>query len=143
VEPLDGPEAQRLIAELDAHLQALYPPDENFLELPTADLFLVARLDGAAVGCGAVRFIDAETAEVKRMYVAPRARRAGVGRKLLDELEAFARASGAARLVLETGERQQEALALYERGGFAMIPCFGEYAASKSSRCFEKVLLEE
>jgi GNAT superfamily N-acetyltransferase len=139
-EPLDSAEARRLIGELDAHLAGLYPPEENFLSLPVADIFLIARVDGQAVGCGAVRFIDETTAEVKRMYVAPPARGAGVAWRMLSELEAFARGKGATRLVLETGERQPEAIALYERAGFTLIPCFGEYASSKSSRCFEKLL---
>ena len=137
-EALGSVDGRRLIAELDDHLRSLYPPEENFLELPHADVFLVARLDGSAVGCGAVRFIDPTTAEVKRMYVAPSARRTGVGRMILTELETFARARGATLLVLETGVRQTEAIALYERFGFTPVPCFGEYASSPSSRCFEK-----
>jgi len=140
-EPLDSSDAQRLIAELDAFLTELYPPEDNFLELPSADVFLVARDEGVAVGCGAVRFIDGTTAEIKRMYVSPAARGAGIGHRLLTDLESFAVDAGATRLVLETGERQLDALALYERFGFTVIPCFGEYAASKTSVCLEKTLL--
>jgi putative acetyltransferase len=139
-EPLDSADARRLIGELDEHLNSLYPPEDNFTELPTADAFLIARVDDVAVGCGAVRFLDAETAEVKRMYVGPLARGSGVGRQLLDELESFARERGARRLVLETGPLQPEALALYERAGFVTTPCWGEYAHGNNSICFEKQL---
>lgn len=138
-EPLESVDARRLIAELDAHLSALYPPEENFFELPIADVFLIARLDGDPVGCGAIRFLDPTTAEVKRMYVAPSARGTGVGRAILSELELFAVGRGASRLVLETGVHQPAAIAMYERAGFGLIPCFGQYATSKSSRCFEKI----
>ena len=139
-EPLDSADARRLIAELDAHLNSLYPPEDNFLELPAADLFLIARDDGDAVGCAAVRFLDARTAEVKRMYTSPRVRGTGVARRLLDELEAFARERGARRLVLETGPRQPEAITLYERSGFVVVPCWGEYADGNNSVCYEKPL---
>jgi putative acetyltransferase len=140
VEPLDGADARRLIGELDDHLNSLYPPEDNFTELPSADAFLIARVDDVAVGCGAVRFLDSSTAEVKRMYVSPVARGTGVGRRLLEDLEAFARARGAQRLVLETGPLQVEALALYESVGFVAIPCWGAYAHGQNSLCFEKPL---
>jgi putative acetyltransferase len=139
-EPLDSADARRLIGELDDHLNSLYPPEDNFTSLPVADAFLIARLDSVAVGCGAVRFIDGATAEVKRMYVAPSARGAGIGRRILDALESFARSRGAQRLVLETGPLQSEALALYHRAGFVTTPCWGEYVNGKNSICFEKQL---
>src|SRR5580765_7674906 len=119
----------------------MYPPEDNFTELPHADAFLIARDDGGeAVGCGAVRFIDETTAEVKRMYVAPSARGTGVGRRILEELEQFARAQGALRLVLETGPLQAEALALYHRAGFVTTPCWGAYIHGNNSICFQKPL---
>ncbi|MEY2460855.1 MAG: hypothetical protein QOG30_2685 [Acidimicrobiaceae bacterium] len=139
-EPLDGADARRLIGELDDHLNSLYPPEDNFTALPTADAFLIARIDDEAIGCGAVRFIDATTAEVKRMYVAPRARGAGVGREIVHALEAFARERGATRMVLETGPKQVEAIALYEHAGFEQCSCWGEYLHGNNSLCYEKVL---
>ena len=139
-EQLDSHDARRLIGELDDYLNSLYPPEDNFLDLPVADLFLVARDNGEAVACGAVRFLDPATAEVKRMYAAPRVRGTGVARRLLQQLEAFARERGAHRLVLETGPAQREAIALYERSGFRMIPCWGEYATGNNSVCYEKPL---
>ena len=116
----------------------MYPPEDNFTELPFADAFLIARNDGRAVGCGAVRFIDVGVAEVKRMYVAPEARGNGVGREIMRELETFAISRGAHRLVLETGPKQLKAIALYERFGFVVTPCWGEYVHSNSSICYAK-----
>lgn len=139
-EPLDSADARRLIDQLDAHLHSMYPPEDNFTELPTADAFLIAREDGRAVGCGAVRFIDAGVAEVKRMYVAPDARGTGVGRRIMEELEAFVRSKGAHRLVLETGPKQLAAIALYEGFGFERTDCWGEYVHSNSSVCYAKPL---
>ena len=84
--------------------------------------------------------MDNQTAEIKRMYVAPRHRGAGVGKAIVEKLEQVARELGVARIVLETGERQPQALALYEHNGFARIPSFGEYQSSPLSICMEKVL---
>ena len=148
-EPLDGPESRRLLGDLDEYLNSLYRPEENFLDLPAGDVtndrgtFLVARADGVAVGCGAVRRISPTTGEVKRMFVAPAARGRGVGGRLLAALEQWAAAAGITQLVLEAGDRQSEAIRLYERAGFVAIPCFGEYADAVLSRCFEKVITHE
>jgi GNAT superfamily N-acetyltransferase len=146
VEPVDSVDARRLVAELDSYLTDLYPPDENFTELPAEDTtagrgaFLVLRLSGEAVACGAVRLLSPSVAEIKRMYVVPSARRRGLSRALLAELETQARRLGPTSIIVETGVRQAEALRLYESAGYARIPCFGEYAASRSSICFEKPL---
>jgi GNAT superfamily N-acetyltransferase len=99
---------------------------------------VIAKADGLAVGCGAFRMLDEVTAEVKRMYVDPAVRGRGVGREILDHLESAAHALGARRLVLETGTLQAEAISLYRRAGFKPIDCFGEYATSPTSLCFEK-----
>ena len=145
-EPLDAPESRGLLRALDDYLNGLYRPEENFLDLPADDVtggrgaFLVARQDGVAVGCGAVRRISPTTAEIKRMFVTSSARGGGVGGRILAELEAWARSAGMTRLVLEAGDRQEEAIRLYERSGFVAIPCFGEYAEASLSRCYEKVL---
>ena len=80
-----------------------------------------------------MRRIEPGVAEIKRMYVDPSARGRGVGRQILDALEAEARRLGARRIVLETGPRQPEAIALYARAGFAEIPLFGEYSIAASA----------
>lgn len=144
-EPFDSDDARRLVAELDAGLAQLYPPAQRFgpnLRPEHLDagrgLFLVARRDGRAVACGAFRLGDAGTAEVKRMYVQPDQRGRGTGRALLESLEAAARAKGVSRLVLETGIHQHAAIALYRAAGYVEVDCWGEYASSPTSVCFEK-----
>ena len=148
-EPFDSPDAKRLIAALDAALSELYPPEQRFgPNLKAQHLagglgtFLVARDGGRAVGCGAIRLIDPRTAEVKRMYVEPEHRGKGVARAVLARLDAAARRLGARRLVLETGTHSPEALALYRGAGFTQIDCWGEYATSPTSLCFEKSLTD-
>jgi len=139
-----------LIASLDAELSALYPePGANHFQLDPEEIadgrgtFLVVYRGETPVGCGALRLLDAETAELKRMYVSRPARGKGLGRRILAALEAEARALGVRRLVLETGVRQAAALALYRSTGFHPIPLFGEYCLSpETSVCLGKDLLE-
>jgi putative acetyltransferase len=103
--------------------------------------FVIAYLDGVAAGCGAVRRIDASTAELKRMYVVPGVRGHGVGKTIVESLEHEARQLGVARVVLETGTRLAAAISLYRRMGYAPIPLFGEYLSSPdTSLCFGKSL---
>ena len=146
-EPFDSPDVRRLIAALDAELGALYPPAQRFGPNFNATqieggrgTFLVAREGGAAIGCGAIRLLDADTAEVKRMYVDTDRRGTGTGRAVLEGLEAAARDLGVRRLVLETGVHQHAALGLYRRAGFTEVDCWGEYASAPTSVCYEKNL---
>ena len=145
VEPFDSPEARRLITALDEHLASRYAPEQRFgpnlkPEQIAAGLgtFVIARADGRVVGCGALRKLDPESAEVKRMYVAPELRGRGVAKKILEHLEVVGRELGVHRLVLETGIYQAEAIALYQGAGFEPVRCWGEYAESVTSVCFEK-----
>jgi putative acetyltransferase len=147
-ESFDSDDARRLIAALDAGLAELYPPEQRFGPNLKAEhlegglgTFVVARDKGRAVGCGAIRLIDPITAEAKRMYVEPNQRGKGVGRAVLASLEAAARQLGVRRLVLETGIYQDAALSLYRRAGFTRLDCWGEYASSPTSICFEKQLV--
>lgn len=101
--------------------------------------FVVAHLAGRAVACGALRPLpggDPAIAEVKRMYTAPEARGRGVARALLRHLVATARELGYRQVVLETGTRQPEAIALYLREGWAPLAPYGEYCGEHMSRCF-------
>jgi putative acetyltransferase len=144
-EPFDSPDARRLISALDTHLASRYSPDERFgPNLKPEHLaqglgaFVIARADGRAVGCGAVRRLDERTVEVKRMYVEQEMRGRGIAKEILEHLESAARAIGASRAVLETGIYQDEAIGLYRRAGFSQIDCFGDYANVPTSVCFEK-----
>jgi GNAT superfamily N-acetyltransferase len=147
VEPFDSPDARRLVGALDEHLASRYAPEQRFGPhlkaehvAPGVGTFVIARADGQAVGCGALRRRDASTVEVKRMYVEPEMRGRGVASGILDHLEAAARSMGAERLVLETGIYQEEAIGLYRGAGFKAIDCFEEYAGVPTSVCFEKPL---
>jgi putative acetyltransferase len=142
--------ARALIEARHAELTALYADtrEADFVDLPSRDLvhgagvFLVARLDGRPVGCGALRRLGDDQGEIKRMYVVPDARRQGVGRAVLTALEAEARQLGIAALILETGERQPEAIALYRSAGFERCPCWGDYLDSPLAVCLAKPLVE-
>ena len=160
-EPFDGPDGTALVAALMADLDERYagrrhrrrrrprdggarsPCGPNRSRRPRGS-FLVARLDGEPVGCGAVRRMiggAADVAEIKRMYTVP----AGQAprrqpRAAARALEAEAAALGFRRLQLETGLRQPEAIALYEAEGYHRIPSFGQYEGDELSVCFAKDL---
>jgi putative acetyltransferase len=156
-EALTSAIAASLIADLNRDLSADYPePGTTHFRLDPNEvsagngIFVVARWKGRPVGCGALRCIrDPEltrelgprVGELKRMYVARDLRGKGIGRALLDRLEAEAINLGLDRLVLETGIRSPEALALYRGAGFTGIPAYGEYLASPTtSVCLAKPL---
>ncbi len=102
--------------------------------------YLVVVLDGRAVACGAVQHLDADTAELKRMYVRPAYRGRGIARQLLAALEECALVAGHSRLRLETGTYLPAAIALYRSAGYQPIPVYGEYVGNPYSVCFEKRL---
>lgn len=141
----DQPEIVALIAELDAYQDTLYPPESRHL-LSLAALkqpnviFMTARsAKGGAVGCGAI-VVGPAYGEVKRMYVHPQCRGAGIARQLLEQLESAARARGCATLRLETGPYQPAAIALYERAGYKRRGPFGTYTDDPLSVFMEKTL---
>ena len=145
--PITHPDAQALIEAVQAEYVARYggqdesPVDPADFEDPQGR-FYVGYLDGTPVATGAwrrssVRALGAEvTAEVKRMYVVPAAQRRGVARRMLVHLEATAAEAGIEAMVLETGMKQPEAIALYTSSGYEPIPGFGHYRGSELSRCF-------
>lgn len=93
-----------------------------------------------AVGCGAIKVQDIVTAEVKRMYVLETYRGRGLATQILNNLESWAKEIGYKRCVLETGIRQPEAIALYEKNGYKRISNYGHYIGIENSVCFEKLL---
>ena len=90
------------------------------------------------LGCGAMKEYDAKTMEIKRMYVSPESRNKGIATKILSELEHWAGELSYARCILETGKKQPEAIALYKKNGYTVIPNYGQYAKVENSLCFEK-----
>lgn len=139
-----GPVARELIEALCAEMSARYgrPPSPFSLDEAATErsVFLVARRGNEPVACGALRPIDTDRAELKRMYVVPAARRNGLGRLIISALERHARALGYKTILLETGVGQPEAQHLYESCGYHRIPAFGPYIGNASSVCFQKEL---
>ncbi|MFO0272726.1 MAG: GNAT family N-acetyltransferase [Betaproteobacteria bacterium] len=139
-----GADALALLAEAAAEARQRYPeffgpaapPPTNAPLQPRAAFFL-ARGDAVAVGCGALRPLDATTAELTRMFVQRSARRRGLARALVTALLAQARDLDYAAVRLETGNRQPEAMALYASCGFARIAPFGAHVGDPTSVCFE------
>jgi GNAT superfamily N-acetyltransferase len=140
----NGPEASQLLAELDSYLLGLYPPASNHLlsgaELEEANaIFLVARIDGRAVGCGAL-LLETGYSELKRVFVKPERRGSGVGEEIVQTLCSISLDRGVSTVRLETGVFQQEAIGLCRRMGFKEIGPFGEYTSDKFSVFFERRL---
>ncbi len=134
-----------LITELEAHLEPLSPRAsrhglsvEQLLEQAVA--FFLLRWNGAPVGCGGIKLVDADYGEVKRMYVRPQFRGLGLAKLMLQHLADYARTQGVGLLRLETGIHQHQAIALYERMGFRRISPFGAYTDDPLSLYYEKHL---
>jgi len=143
LESPEQPEVLALLRQSDAYHAQLYPAESNHLlapaELAQANVrFLVARLDGLAVACSALLIGSDGDAEIKRMFVAPAARRRRLARDILCALEAEARAAGVRHIRLETGIRQAEALALYMSHGYRERGPFAGYRHDPLSTFFEK-----
>jgi GNAT superfamily N-acetyltransferase len=146
------PVAQALVAELQQEFVVRYggpdetPLDPTMFDAPTG-AFFVGWLEGSPVATGAWRLrpdvtaLDGRVAaEIKRMYVVPRAQRRGLARLMLTHLEATASAAGADVMVLETGLAQPEAIALYESSGYVPVDGFGYYRDAPTVRYFGKRL---
>lgn len=140
-----GHDAMMLLREAAVEARALYPelfaagaqwPDNP--PTPERGIYLVCYHGETPVACGALRPIDATTAEIRRMFVTSNARRGGIAKAILVELEKRALAFGYKLIRLETGFRQASAMALYEKQGFKRIPPFDEYANDPVSVCYEK-----
>ena len=138
-------DVQRLLSAFVDEVKKRYdsPPadvglfDPELVAVPRS-IFLVARDDGNAVGCGALVPMDETVVEVKRMFVAPQKRGHGIAKRILDELERLAREFDYDAIRLETGVRQPESIALYGKGGFYRIPNFPPFEDDASAVCFEK-----
>ncbi len=102
--------------------------------------YLVAAVDGRAVGCAAWQPIQDGVAELRRIFVRPAFRRAGIARQLIVAIEEEALAVDRPVIRLETGDFLPAAIALYRSAGYLPIPAFGEYVDNPDSLCFEKRL---
>ncbi|MDQ2692245.1 MAG: GNAT family N-acetyltransferase, partial [Chloroflexota bacterium] len=91
-------------------------------------------------GCGAIKEYSPGVVEVKRMYTSPESRGKGVATNVLSELEAWAGELSYGTCILETGKKQPEAIRLYQKNGYKVIPNYGQYAEVENSLCFEKII---
>jgi putative acetyltransferase len=145
--PTATEEVRLLIGELETVLAAEYPPEQRHgLTLDAIFQphirFFVARVRGAAVGCGGVALFT-DFAEIKRMYVRDVARGQGVADAIVARIEEEVRDAGLSLLRLETGERQVAALRFYARAGFRRCPAFGAYTEMAPQSIATSVFFEK
>jgi GNAT superfamily N-acetyltransferase len=145
VRPYGDPDVARMVDEVQAEYVEIYGgPDAAEVDpaeiMPPSGLFLVGLLDGEPAAMGGWRRLSGRDAEIKRMYVSRPARRRGLARKVLAEVERTAAAAGFDRLVLNTGPEQPAAVALYEDAGYRPVPGFGHYACHPDALFYGKEL---
>jgi len=139
-----NPDFRQMVNELDIDLyqrngdiQSQY---ERYNQIDNIKHSVVIYIDGKTVGCGCFKPFDPETIEVKRMFVKPEMRGKQLATGLLCELEKWAVEEGYSNAVLETGRRQVEAQALYNKAGYFRTENYGQYAGMEDSICYRKAL---
>lgn len=140
------PDFKELVRQLDIDLWKRYPEfqDEyNLYNIQFLDQAMVIYVDNEPIACGGFKKFDGETVEWKRVFVAPHYRNAGIGARLVEELEQWGRETGYRYAVLETGKRQPEAIRLYTKKGYGIIENYGPYKGMENSLCMKKELPEK
>ena len=125
------------LAERDGDDHAFYHQFNNIDVIKHA---VVLYENQKPLGCGAIKEFDSTAMEIKRMYTSPESRGKGIATKILSELEKWTKELSYEKCVLETGKRQPEAIQLYTKSGYKMIPNYGQYEGVANSICFEKKL---
>ena len=147
IEPVDPQSSAALLLLREAAIEAraLYPDftksnAQRPGNAPTQPrgVYLVGFVGGAPVACGALCPMDEQSVEVRRLFVTSNARRQGHARAVLSALERYAAGYGFNLMLLETGNRQSAAIALYESCGFKRIAPYGEHASDPTSLCYQK-----
>ena len=132
----------KLVRALDADLAERdgneHPFYAQFNKIDTIKFAMVAYENEIPVGCGAIKEYGPAAMEIKRMYVVPEHRGKGIAGKVLSELENWAAELSFAKCILETGKKQPEAIRLYTKNGYQLIPNYGQYAGVENSLCFGK-----
>lgn len=143
----DDPAFRELVVLLDRDLRERDGEEHSFYaQFNKIDMIrnaVVAYLDGEAVGCGAFKEYQPGphgSVEIKRMFVKPEQRGKRIAVNILSELEKWASELGYGEFVLETGKKQPEAIRLYERNGYQLIPNYGQYAGVENSVCMKKTI---
>ncbi|RAI92012.1 GNAT family N-acetyltransferase [Algoriphagus yeomjeoni] len=139
-----NPDFVALVKQLDAYLAEKDGREHDFYnqfnKIVNLKNVVVGYENGVPVACGAIKEFDKDSMEVKRMFTKPDARGKGLASTVLTELEVWAAELGYKKCVLETGKRQVEAVALYNKQGYALIPNYGQYIGIENSVCFQKEL---
>ena len=134
----------QLVRHLDADLAERdgndHPFYAQFNKIDQIKHVVVAYEDSKPIGCGAIKEYAPNTMEIKRMYTSPGSRGKGIASRVLRELEGWAAELSYEKCILETGKKQPEAIGLYKKSGYKIIPNYGQYAEVKNSICFEKYL---
>jgi len=138
----DNKDFIQLVKQLDAEL-AILDGDEHafYAQLNKTDKIkhvIVAYENDKPISCGAIREYSPTIMEVKRMYTIPESRGKGIATKVLNELEKWTTELAYQKCILETGKRQPDAIWLYQKNGYKMIPNYGKYVEMENSVCFEK-----
>lgn len=140
----DNPDFISLVEKLDSYLTKVDGNEHDFYDqfnsIENLNHVVVARIGEQPLGCGALKAFDAESMEVKRMYVEPEHRGTGVAGEILSQLERWAAELGARYCILETGKRQVEAVKFYKKSGYSVIPNYPPYKGVENSICFRKEL---
>ena len=138
----DNPDFLELVALLDADLQIRDGAEHSFYaqfnKIDRIHEVVVAYENGKAVGCGAFKKHSASAAEIKRMFVRPDNRGRGIAGQILTELEDWAKELNFSECILETGKKQPEAVKLYQKSGYKIIPNYGQYVGVENSVCMKK-----
>lgn len=133
---------QKLVVLLDEVLRIKDGEDHDFYAqhntLDKINHVVVCYQDNAAIGCGAFKEFDSNTVEIKRMFVHPDFRGKGIASTVLKELEIWASETYYTNCVLETGKNNPEAIALYQKNGYTIIPNYGQYENIETSVCLKK-----
>jgi len=133
-----------LVKNLDAELAERdgndHPFYAQFNKIDKIKYVVVAYENSKPMGCGAIKEYASNTMEIKRMYTSPESRGKGIATKVLTELEIWATELSYEKCILETGKKQPEAIGLYKKNGYKLIPNYGQYAEIENSLCFEKVV---
>ncbi len=137
----DHPDFKRLTALFDDYLVDIDGEEKDFFAFYNnkyLDTVLVVYDQGQAVGCGGFKEYDAETAEIKRMFVLPEQRGKGIARFILTAIEEWAAEKSYRNYILETSPKLESAIALYKKAGYQTIPNFGQYVGVENSLCMKK-----
>ena len=140
----DNPDFKELVKLLDAELAerdgADHPFYAQYNKIDKIKFAVVAYENGKPVSCGAIKEYSNDTMEIKRMYTLPESRGRGIAVKVLSDLENWTKELSFKKCILETGKKQPEAIALYKKNGYKLIPNYGQYALVENSLCFKKEL---